>query len=799
VSTRSDSPDDWASDAPPLRVAVERSPRTGIWKIDPRIRVESVVVGSNDLLSGATLGVYAGPVWPRTYAEEDALSAADVLNGERREGWGATGRFLRPDQELLIFLDRDPTASTPIAGDRQVLLRGMCGNPRYDEHTDKTTSSGHPNSERLFTLNVQGMFERLSDMPHAQIYGRYVRSAVSQASLDAEFGHRQTTTAFGTLASTVDLVRAMSCVFNPGGRPNRSAAPVTYGEANHAVHLFCDEDDPDAQPWTFAQALRHLAAIYVFGAVAAQGGVAPGPITDGNVFSSTDSLVGLTSADRPTVPVSDADAWKYAMLGEPRDLICDGLNVCEALVLLADMAGVRFRVADEEVLDNSSAVSTNWRRVLRSRLYFQARGCGPHKKIKKDARRPIAGRLAKTLLGRCNVNELTIEVDYRDTVSDAVFVGGVRRYEVTVELVPGWQPDSHLDNIEGDEAIDAAIEYAELHWDMTEPGELAADPWYQRYHVAGSSFASYAQVGRRWVLNATNLYHPASYGRDVGPFDADAYAPWQPSDAEIWDDLILPNGSIGSAPVLAGDWVFRPRPFQPCFSADAEFESLGIVVEFSFDAGSTWSRIGSAKIVNLEDDTGIYINHDDLTELLMDGEGDDQSHFWAAIIRQQARVRVTAVIEGDDRITAAMIANHFTPGTPLSTGRVFDASHKYASHRRDNANSQFGPAGSRPAPAQTLETRNDLAALKHAAETLYEIVSSRQCAIAAAIPWVEAAEYAVLDSVQEITGIGMKIWSHGSGRTQRWTDIVAIQYWPGGTRLLFEDPRLAEELMGEMV
>src|SRR5690606_8682695 len=152
--------------------------------------------------------------------------------------------------------------------------------------------------------------------------------------------------------------------------------------------------------------------------------------------------------------------------------------------------------------------------------------------------------------------------------------GDLRRYEVTAELVPGWKPDPNVDNPAD---VDEAVAVSEEHIDLEDP---SADPWYQRYHANGSQFPTYANVGRRWVLNETGRYDAASYARSSGPFDTGRYEPWEPSDCSILDRKYGEDGELVEEPAAA--WARLARPFLPCFSADANRRSLGVVAEASY-------------------------------------------------------------------------------------------------------------------------------------------------------------------------------------------------------------------------
>ena len=232
-----------------------------------------------------------------------------------------------------------------------------------------------------------------------------------------------------------------------------------------------------------------------------------------------------------------------------------------------------------------------------------------------------------------------------------------------------------------------------------------------------------------------------------------------------------------------------PRPLLPCFSADSDKRSLGLVVEFSFDEGSNWYVIPEARIINLADDTGVYLDSDDLTELRLPGADQDDKHWWEAIVRGESRLRVTAVIEGDKPIMPNLDAGRYFPASSTATSKVFNVAHKFHSNRRDGGNSVLAAS----APGETIETGDDLEALQSTAETLLDILSARQNSLSATIPYL-TTDYQVLDSVLRITGLGMTFHSHGAGRVDRRTDIVAIEYTEGMTRLIFEDPRMLEQL-----
>lgn len=761
----SDRPDEFCFAHNPLRAEVETSAGSREFRTDPRIKVEKLTLGSNGIESQAQLQVFAGPIYTDPPGVEAGLTAAEVLSGGGRDGFGT---FITPDQEIRIYRD-DPTAYPESI--KIILFAGYCRSPRYEER------GGSP-SERSFSLLVRPMSEAMSTTPHCQIYGRYMRSAAAQDLIDKEQA-RSTTTAWEDEEFDCVLVTSERCVFNAGGLGNRAAAPieVTINEQDELLYVFTSDADPDAKMWTFAQALRYLMYFYmIFGF---EDGEYWG---DGNLFSSTRAFIKKGASQRPKPPVSDDAAFEFAMLGEPRNVNCDGLSLPEALVVMADAARIRFMLL--AVADGTATPS--------NLFWFYAKGAGPAKILSKQAVLDARDLSPEEILAQNTVKDLSFQAVYEDVITRPIFLGDVRRYEVTVELVPGWKPNEHLDDVADAEA---ALAYAEAHWDLDEV-DLQADPWFGRYHKGGHDFQTWAEVGRRWVLNETGRYRADDYARDAGPYVEDTYVPWEPSGAEIKDSFASGDGTLGDVGLVAGEWARRPRPLRPCFSADKSGRSLGIYVEFSFDGGDTWYNIPECRILNLDDEAGIYVDADDLTTIVMPGDDvQDPSgtYFWKAMVDDVACVRVTAVIEGDERIEPVLDGEGINPAIAFATSHVFDVSAKYHCNRRDAANSIFRLNGPRHAPNETVETGDDLLELQRMAEGVLDMLAGRQNAAAATIPWL-TTDYQPLDSISEISGMGLQLLSHGAGRETRRTDIVAVEYVGAYTRLIFEDERLLTQV-----
>jgi hypothetical protein len=796
----SDTPTEFDFAHNPLRVAVELTPGAGNFLTDPRLTVERLLLGSNHIASQAMLQCYGGPIDSEPPGKEPALDAATVLLGGPRWGFGP---FIGPDQEILIY--RDGSAGS------EVLFSGYCTSPRYDERgaTSFEARGGKMESQRSFTLCVRGMLERLSTEPVCQVAYRAVRSPTSQDAIAAELEEDpefDLTAAYGTPDDAFN-VPALQCVFNSGGKPNRGKTPIamTVGEDEYNVYLFTSDGDPDAEPWTYAQALRHLAFCFLFDLKSGDTlDDLSGVVKDGNVFAITDPFIDKTSAQEAGMnpPVADDKALEFLLRAEPKDLNLHSMNFPEALIVLTDAAKIRFYVI---------TVDQGWPNTITglpvNRLFIGAPGTGEEVILSKEAIPLPAGRSAWEILQANKCKDLTLQAVYDDVITWPLFLGDIRRYEVTVNLVPGWEPDANVDDVADTQA---ALDFAEAHWGCSDNEELSEDPWFLKYHKGGRYFHNYANVGRRWVLNETGRYRGDKYGREAGLYktdeSTDAYAPWTPDKADITDtaiDLTAGHeGEVKEVDVEDDGWAYLPRPLRPCYTADSDGRSLGIVVEVCFDPPETaeesltWHPIPEARIMNLDNEAGIYVDSDDLTKLVLTGDDpadSDDIYFWKALVMGQCRVRVTAVIEGDGRLTPDTNNNYYqhalAPAVQFHRSRVFDVSQKYHSNRRDGGNSQYKGSEMNV----TTDEGDDLAILQRMAVGLLDILGARQNVAAVVIPWL-TTDVQPCNTVSGIAGMGIALYSHGAGRAQRRTDVVAVEYLGAYTRVILEDARLLTQL-----
>jgi hypothetical protein len=224
-------------------------------------------------------------------------------------------------------------------------------------------------------------------------------------------------------------------------------------------------------------------------------------------------------------------------------------------------------------------------------------------------------------------------VDWRGAGCGPLIVGGVKKYEMTVPLVPGWLPLDGLDNV-AEPDREAAKEAALLPGDVPRLGSsIQQMTWFMRQHRLGPLQRTYCDAARRWVLNEHGGYDAASYNRNA-PFDD-----YQPFDFSTVCDADV---------ATYGSWMRRSRQLLPAIS------QLGgpgrrVWVEISFDGGQTW-HLQSSGVQVLTRECGIFLDCENPCEVVPPGVWPDEQNLWYAIIDQTCRVRVTAVIESDERL-----------------------------------------------------------------------------------------------------------------------------------------------------
>jgi hypothetical protein len=273
-----------------------------------------------------------------------------------------------------------------------------------------------------------------------------------------------------------------------------------------------------------------------------------------------------------------------------------------------------------------------------------------------------------------------------------------------------------------------------------------------------------SDVARLWVLNEDGAFDGASYNRDFpfddyGPFDFSTVA-----DATVTEP---------------GAWTRRRRQLLDAISESPESVSLGVWVEISLDEGNTWQP-HTEKVRVLEDRVGIYFEADNPTEITPTGTDPAVQNMWYAIINQQFRVRVTGVIESDERLVATFRPDRLASPTLEANGAVVRRPASFQFVSREHMTNVL--AASTPVPGGERDDTDSINAL---AEQLARANQGRNVAAVPRIPWIET-DYALGDRITEIRGRYLRLA----------TTLLSHERFPAvlGRRFVLVDGRYETEL-----
>lgn len=598
-------------------------------------------------------------------------------------------RVYHPDRRLIV------TTEHPNPRQREILFEGYppVQTSRWDGRVD--------HEAECYVFEAESVWERFSRAREAWVYGRRMRSGAIEDGLIHDPGR---------YAAACGHFTALPCIFNPDGAGNRATEPLVVsrpGAASRQIPIFAVEGHA-AAPWTYAAVLRYLVWF---------GLIREGPVFEGNVFDCTDALMAGSAGE--------GDALSEALRREPVSLDCEAMSLVDALARAAAVAGIHVTAETVTINGCPRTQLRAWspRSGSLRKLYLVRGGRHADGRARYDA----STRSVREVLRDNNTYRGEVGWDHRAIVNHAIVMGDIRRYEVTVPLRPGWLPTANLDNV-AVENRDAA-KYMALT-----PGTILAmgpavvnDEWFRKYHRDGDLYLQHADVGRLWVLNEDGGLG-AAYDRNP-PFDH--YGPFDFA-------ALLPSGEMGP-----GGWTRRRRVLGRTLTVGTDGQSLGVHVEISFDSGATWSPAGGPILV-ARDRAAIHFDAENPTQITPRGIAPEDQNLWYAIIDQTLRVRVTAVIEGDQRLIST-----FGPtglGSPTQQVNVAiisrPRSFKYASRVASGLATGL-PAGG--------NERDDSAAVAELARWLARTRQDRQVRVAPTIPWIETA-YGIGERITEIAG-----------------------------------------------
>ena len=586
-----------------------------------------------------------------------------------------------------------------------------------------------------FGFEAEPAYARLARLRETQIFGRHVRNGAIEDGLIADPAMWRDKSI---------LVSALPCLFNLDGVPNCDPTPLTISLPSgqtRSVHVFTADGESDAIAWTFATVLRYLVWFYRSG---------EGPVDEGNVFSATDGYVTLTPADRDGL--DESDPLGRAMVRAPESLACEATNLVEALGALTDAAGVHI---------TPESVNVNGQPRTQLRLWSPA--AGPIRWLalarggvdtSGQPRYDTTAKRADQILDDNNTYRAKFTWDHTRIVNAPIVVGGVKRYEMTVELMPGWLPETNLDNVDAPDR--AAAKALALTREQAEAlgSSVTNNAWFRKHHREGRDFKFNAHIARRWVLNEDGRYDASLYNRNA-PFDI-----YQPFDFSTVTDASV---------TTPGAWMRRARRFDPPITRVAEGHGLGVWVEISFDSGSTWHQQASGVRV-LDNQAGITFEAENPTDIAPSGVDPRKQNLWYALVDQTLRVRVTAVVESDDRLIQAIGPDRAKSPTVQAWSRLAYRPDAFEFVSRLNTTNVLASVN----PNATDIGRDDTDLARALAVELLETHQDRRVHATPAIPWLDT-EYAIGDRLAGVRGQGLSL-ATTIGPEARYPAIIGKRY-----------------------
>lgn len=626
---------------------------------------------------------WPGDKWEVRYGANDAIPTAEILVNI------ADNPDLQPvaadpirDWQVRALTRRAVNPWTALLGGRRIRIstaRLMAIDDwsifeGFIDRIEPGWSGASKQSPRWLTIYAVSTIAAADREASQQMWGQWRRHRSAEIALLA-----------GNLDDARTCVRCgVPLVFNPRGKPNCHPTPITFDDESK-VYVPCDAGRRDAIPWTVAKALRYIqwAALQAEPPAAHYGYDAPytsnplGILALAAAWTSFPirhlNLNGILEDLLDEPPDTAAGPFgRAALLRAIPDMGCEGMSTLEAFAYLSDLAGMLMYV------DHGWAVIGQDLTCL-TRLGFAVRGIrqdpvymlepghrrggadpsgidpagqGTGNKGRPDGvmlmvprdQYPSSALTEAEMIARGNATEGALLLDDSGRRAFVRINGAPIRYEITVELRPGWRPDANWDVAPA--GVTAAIEATRTVSSSGTQGTA----WEQLY-VGGKQstdgLISYRDVGRYWVLNEDGSYTAADFQRSSGPWSgSDVWAPFDWREEGHIPDLVARGGD---------GWTPRRRRFLPCDVAgelaDGTPSTLKHLLEVSYDGGTTWEQLPGADIVADTDRCAIRITSPaDLRELIPLSSAPPYAadNFVTAYIRGNLRLRLTAVIEGDD-------------------------------------------------------------------------------------------------------------------------------------------------------
>jgi len=249
---------------------------------------------------------------------------------------------------------------------------------------------------------------------------------------------------------------------------------------------------------------------------------------------------------------------------------------------------------------------------------------------------------------------------------------------------------------------------------------------------------------------------------EAGEYDAAQYARNAPFDAYVPYDF----SALGPGP-----WMRRSRRLLPVPAIAGLVER--VVVEVSFDAAASWTTLDADHIV-LTSECGIWFNVDNPLSIAL--WSDENTNLWYALVDQTFRLRVTALIESDQRLLVRRTAST-APSVFRSTTVTYEPDRfAFVRYGVDTGSAtETGP-----------HDRDDSELMASVADGLVGEAAARTVTGRAVVPWFDTA-LRVGDRVVGIRGRGLS-FARERAHSERHACIT-------GKRYHFGDGKFETELL----
>jgi hypothetical protein len=551
------------------------------------------------------------------------------------------------------------------------------------------------------------------------------------------------------LAGEFTLFGGRRCIFNPDGIPNRHKDGVTIDSENQACFVNPDAEATDSIFWNWEDMAKYLL----------------GPVI-------LDAVKDYIEFDLDKIFTHSTSDW-LDWIKIHKNITVEGLNPMSALQIICKQIGWGFRLSYKDRKEDATI-----------EFFKTGRSKTKHSLYAPPRYKPGGDKLTvkkAVQAGKKMLVSAQIESDISNIINSPFLLASRNRIEFTAELVPAWLDEDLTPDI-ADENANIFISEADL-----ETMENPAQYTFYKYYHSGSTRCKRA-VGRIWSLNESGKYSlNTTYDRG-DPFDLSTILPKEYAHDE--------NGKK--------NYGYFDHTLLPCLSLVLQ-NSVGILVEVSFDCGSTW-QVMNAAITSLDKEAGIQISEANLSEIkpkpAASIEGGDldgiELNYWTSLCRDKlsgqnckqwnTRVRVTASMQLEQRMQQQIIPT--SSGSPFYQADVIDVSNNFFKQAR-HSSSLFSSA-SMPA-----DERDDYVEFKDYIDKLKKVLEDTAISGRFLLERLWFGTFNIGDGIEKIEGRDYS-FKTSYGNQDMYPEIVQITYWPQKQKmqLITRDLRFSENRPG---